>query len=173
MWTHYSAFATDDFKINSRLSLNIGLRYEYTPGFKSTKNYLASFDIQSGKIVVPDGMLPSVSPLLPRGYVDVIEASQAGFRNEYLIDADRNNFAPRIGIAWRPWNEKTVFRGGYGIYYDVTAQRLDASSPYQIAEPNFTNPAGTPVVVLPRCFRRAAREDQPLCRWPQRSTPSS
>lgn len=152
MWNHYSAFATDDFKINSRLTLNMGVRYEYTPGFKSTKDYLASFDIKTGKIVVPDGMLGSVSPLLPRGYVDVIEASQAGFRNTYLIDADRNNFAPRIGIAYRPWGDKTVFRGGYGIFYDVTAQRLDASSPFQIAEPAFTNPAGNPVVILPNVF---------------------
>lgn len=152
MWWHHAFFATDDFKVSSRLTLNVGVRYEYTPGFRSAKGYLASFDIGTGKIVVPDGMLDQVSPALPRGYVDVVEAGQAGFRDSYLIHADRNNIAPRIGIAYRPWGDKTVFRGGYGIFYDVTGQRLDAVSPFQIAEPNFTNPANNPAVILPRVF---------------------
>lgn len=152
MWQHYTLFITDDFKVTPRLTLNIGARYEYTPGFASSKGYLASFDIGTGKIVVPDGMIGSVSPAIPRSYVDVVEASKAGFRDSYLIHGDRNNIAPRVGFAYRPWGETTVFRGGFGIYYDVTGQRLDAVSPFQIAEPTFTNPTPNPTVTLPRVF---------------------
>ena len=60
-----------------------------------------------------------VSPLMPRGYVDVVEASQAGIASKSLLKNDTNNFAPRIGIAYRPWGESTVFRAGYGIFYDI------------------------------------------------------
>src|SRR5882724_6319299 len=110
MWRHYAFFATDDFKITPSLTLNIGVRYEYTAGFSSQKGYLASFDIGTGKIVVPDGMLGQVSSAIPRSYVDVIEASKAGYQDSYLIKPDRNNFAPRIGLAYRPWGDTTVFR---------------------------------------------------------------
>ena len=36
-----------------------------------------------------------------------------------MIDTDRNNFGPRIGLAWRPVGNKTVVRAGYGLYYLV------------------------------------------------------
>jgi Carboxypeptidase regulatory-like domain/TonB dependent receptor-like, beta-barrel len=149
----YEFFVTDDFKLTPRLSLSLGARYDYNPGFIEPSGRAAIFDIDSGKIVVPNGSLSQVSPLLPRGYVDVVEARDAGVPDRYLVRPDRNNIAPRIGLAYRPWGNNTVFRAGYGIFYDVTPVRVSAGgSPFEINEPNFTNPVGNPVVILPRVF---------------------
>jgi hypothetical protein len=150
-------FITDDYKITPRLTLNIGLRYEYHPGYSEANGQQSVFDIETGKIVVPDGALDRVSPLLPRGYVDVIEASQAGLPSQSLLRTDRNNLAPRFGLAWRPFGPETVFRAGYGIFYDVVPRAIAAGgSPFVINEPAHTNPAGAPTVILPRIFPPAA-----------------
>jgi Carboxypeptidase regulatory-like domain len=152
MWWHQQYFVTDDFKVTPHLTLNLGVRYEFTGGFKSMKDYVAAFDINTGKVVVPDDMVNKISPLMPRGYVDIMGASQAGYNNHYLINPDRNNFAPRVGLAYRPWGDTTVIRAGFGIFYDVTMQRLDASSPFTVSEPGFTNTYPNPTVVLPQVF---------------------
>ncbi len=115
----YDLFVTDDFKLRPNLTLSVGLRYELHPGWAETTGQQALFDVESGKIVVPDGALSKVSPLMPRGYVDIIEASQVGLHSTQLLKNDTNNFAPRIGIAYRPWGEGTVVRAGYGIFYDI------------------------------------------------------
>jgi hypothetical protein len=146
-------FLTDDFKVLPSVTLNIGLRYEYHPGYSEAQGQQAVFDLASGRIVVPDGSLNRVSPLLPRGYVDVVEASRAGLPGDTLIRSDRNNFAPRVGLAWRPFGPDTVFRAGYGIFYDVVPRAVPAGgAPFTINEPAFTNPANAPTVILPRVF---------------------
>jgi hypothetical protein len=146
-------FITDDFKLTPSLTLNIGMRYEYHPGYSEALGQQSVFDIGTGKIVVPDGALTRVSPLLPRGYVDVIEARQAGMPGGTLLRGDRNNFAPRFGLAWRPFGPNTVFRAGYGIFYDVVPRAVGAGgSPFVINEPGYTNPANAPTVILPRVF---------------------
>jgi len=150
----YDVFAADDFKVRPNLTLNVGLRYELHPGWSEEQGRQALFDITSGKIVVPDGSLSQVSPLLPRSYVDVVEASKAGFDSSKLLRTDRNNFAPRIGLAYRPWGNSTVLRAGYGIFLDIIPRSLSAASsaPFTIAEPSYTNPTPTPAVVFPRVF---------------------
>ncbi len=146
-------FVTDDVKVTPRLTLNIGVRYEWHPTYSEALGQQAVFDLESGRIVVPDGSLGRVSPLLPRGYVDVIEAREAGLPSKRLLRTDRNNFAPRLGIAWRPFGPDTVLRAGYGIFYDVVPRATPAGgSPFVINEPSFTNPANAPVVILPRVF---------------------
>ena len=145
----YDWFVMDDFKVNSKLTVNLGLRYEYHPYWTGT---LSAFDLATGRIVVPDGYLNRVSPLYPKGFVDIVEASQAGYPSRTLIRNDRNNFAPRIGVAYRPWGNTTVFRSGFGIFYDNVVFKADAAgSPYTVSEPEFTNPS-TPTVVLPQVF---------------------
>jgi hypothetical protein len=153
----YNFFITDDFKVNSKLTLNLGLRYELHPSWREARDMQAVFDIASGRIVVPDGGLERVSPLLPRGYVDVVAASEAGYPAENLLGTDTNNFAPRFGLAWRPFGNNTVFRGGYGIFYDVVPRAVSAGgAPFVVNEPSFTNPAGNPEVIFPQVFPAAA-----------------
>ena len=93
------------------------------------------FDISSGKIVVPDAALNKVSALLPKSYVGVITASQAGLPSA-LLKTDRNNIAPRIGLAWRPLSgsRRFVVRSGYGIYYDVLDRYYDVL-PFTVNQP--------------------------------------
>ncbi len=149
----YDFFALDDFKINSKLTLNIGVRYELHPPWHENHDLLSLFDVALGKIVVPDGGMSKVSPQLPAGYVGVVSASTAGLPQS-LVRADTNNFAPRVGLAYRPWGAHTVFRSGFGIYYDIDPREPAAGStvPFTINEPAFTNPSTNPTVIFPRVF---------------------
>lgn len=152
----YDVFVTDDFRITPKLTLNLGVRYELHPYWSEANGLLSTFDVDSGRIVVPNGSLSRVSPLLPRGYVGVVEARDAGFPGDTLIRTDTNNIAPRLGFAFRPWAGNTVIRGGFGIFYDVVTRSPNAGgSPFVINEPSFTNPANAPAVILPRVFPAA------------------
>lgn len=149
----YAGFIQDEWKATRRLTLNLGLRYQVYPGWKEENGRQALFDIASGAIVVPDGSLSKVSPLMPTGYVNVVEASKAGYSGSTLLRADKNNIAPRFGFAYRPWGNTTVIRGGYGIYFDAAPSGAAAGStvPFNIAEPAFTNPRDNPLT-LPTFF---------------------
>src|SRR5258708_4423302 len=94
---NYSSFIPDDWRVSSRLTLNIGLRYEYTTRVIEVANRMANFDIGANKVIL---------------------ASEGGIRERALANPDRNNFAPRFGLAWQ-MNSKTVLRTGYGIFYTL------------------------------------------------------
>jgi len=153
----YDFFAQDDWKITRNLTLNLGLRYDVHPGWIEDNDRMAFFDISAGRIVVPDGGLDKVSPLMPRGYVDIVTAGSVGLPSRALIRTDRNNVAPRIGFAYRPFGSgTTVVRGGYGLYFDMMPIELHASrTPFVFSETTFTNPTAAPVVVFPRVFPAA------------------
>jgi hypothetical protein len=147
----YSLYITDEWKVASRLTLTAGVRWDVHAPWTEANNRMAIFDIAKGNVVVPNGALSLVSPLLPSGYVDVVEASQAG-RPSNLVRNDWNNFAPRVGLAWRPFGNNTVFRGGFGIYYDTASwQPSSAGAPFVLNEPVFTNPTDNPLT-LPNVF---------------------
>ncbi|HZT32341.1 MAG TPA: carboxypeptidase-like regulatory domain-containing protein [Bryobacteraceae bacterium] len=153
-WAH-DFFAVDDFKISPRLTLNIGLRYELHLPWRENSNQLALFDIATGKIVVPDGMSSKVSPIFPKNYVGIEEASAAGFEPRTLVHPNMHNIAPRIGLAYRPWGNSTVFRAGYGIFYNVVpfVYAINFGGlPFVLNEPAYTNPSSNPTVILPRVF---------------------
>jgi len=148
----YSLFLQDEYRITPKLTLNYGLRWEYKAPWTEANNLLSAFDPKSGKIVVPDAALNKVSPLLPASYIGVISASQAGYPAN-LIDGYKKGFAPRFGAAWRPLDNNTVFRAGFGIYYDNYIDHpTTAGVPFSLAEPAFTNPSPNPTLVLPTVF---------------------
>ncbi len=111
-------FLQDDFKVSSRLTLNLGLRYEYQEPFGLTDNRFYNFDPASGKVVIASDARGRIDPLFNRA-IPIIEAPQVGFPDGGYRFADKNNWAPRVGFAWRPWSDnKSVVRGAYGIFSD-------------------------------------------------------
>jgi outer membrane receptor protein involved in Fe transport len=106
-------FLQDNWKATPRLSLNLGLRYDYE----------APFHVPDGRIVTID--YDQALPVFGKGApADVL----ANLTYRYLTDgptspfkANKSNFAPRVGFAYQPFADgKTVIRGGYGIFYDST-----------------------------------------------------
>jgi len=121
-------FFVDDFKVNSRLTLNLGLRWDRfgSPSFRD--GLMWNWDISTGNIVIPPGTERNVSPLYPKNIT--IAAGQV------RQNPDRTNFAPRVGLAWRPFGENTVVRGGYGLYTEALGRysRLNTGGPFEISE---------------------------------------
>lgn len=104
--SHYSAYAQDDWRVKSGLSLNFGLRYEYFSPYQEKYGRMANLDLS------PD--FTKVAVVIPGTPSPYSGAFPAG-----LIDPDKNNFSPRGAVSWRPFaGKRHVFRAGYGIYYD-------------------------------------------------------
>ena len=101
----YDFFAQDDWRIRANLTLLLGLRYEYQGPFTEANNQIANLDVAPGFTAsVP------VEPGQTGPFNGVFPAS--------LIRPDRNNYAPRVGLAWKPL-KLTVVRAGYGINYNL------------------------------------------------------
>jgi TonB dependent receptor len=109
-------FFQDDWKVSRRLTLNLGLRYEFeTPPTERFDRLLYSFDpaIDLGITV------PGVGPL--HGGVRFVNDNGVGRRQGEL---DKNNFGPRVGLAFSPGGN-VVVRGGYGIFYSSAINNIN------------------------------------------------
>jgi hypothetical protein len=134
----YDLFVNDDWRVTSNVTLNLGLRYEYLSPFTEANNQLANLDAAPG--------FSAVAPVLPGQtgpYSGVFPAS--------LVKPDRNNWAPRVGFAWKPFGNKTVVRGGYGINYNLgqyrsIVQQLAFQPPFSFTETNLLS-ATTPLTL--------------------------
>lgn len=118
---HVAVFVQDDWRVTPRLTLNFGLRYESHLPFNDYTNQLANFDrfFPGGRVVVQNAQgLAQVAPTFRAsiGNTPIVLAKDAGLP-ETLRRTDKNNFNPRFGFAYRPFNNNhTVIRGGAGIY---------------------------------------------------------
>jgi len=143
--TAYQAFVQDDYKITPRLTLNLGLRYEAQTPWIQKEDAHASIRPYPGCSLsecwqsrrfpdAPPGLVYPGDPGVPRG----------------LIPTDKNNFNPRIGIAWDLFgNGRTSVRAAYGIFsavnpYIMTAT-VNQSPPFLLpislpSPPSFSDP---------------------------------
>lgn len=153
-------FFQDDFKANRRLTLQLGLRYEYQTPTATTRDQLYNFDPATGKLVVPSEMaLSGVNPLFNRS-IPIMVADGKNFPLGHVTWPDRNNFGPRFGFAYRPFgNASFVIRSAYGIYYDKLGQGLTpGGGPYTVGSESFPNriTAGVPLFQFPLPFPNTA-----------------
>ena len=155
--TTWAFYAQDQFKVNARLTLNYGLRWELAGPYYSKHGAMYNFDLRNGALVVPDKGLPNVNPLYPKN-IPVVSASSAGFPADALIDFQKSNFEPRVGFAYKPFaGDRTVVRGGYGIYGNliygaIPVQQL-SGGPFS-GSVTYTNrfTSGTPLFSFPAPF---------------------
>lgn len=91
----WNFYVQDDWKVTDKLSINVGLRYEVDTPTRELNNKWTNFDVTTGKLLI------------------------AGFNTDEAtgVHADRNNFAPRLGFAYRV-RKGTVLRGGAGIFFN-------------------------------------------------------
>lgn len=122
------AYLQDDFKVNSKLTLNLGLRYEFATPLYEDKNRLSNYDPVSNTI---------------------IRAKGGSLYDRALVDPDRNNFAPRLGFAYNLM-DKTVIRGGYGIGY-IHFNRIGSADLLATNYPQITRANIPQSPALPRC----------------------
>ena len=110
----FGFFITDDWKATSKLTLNLGLRYDVDTLYQNTKGNMANFYPNLDELVVLKGTgVPDLFPGIP-----MVSGSSVGLNAGNYIGADHKMIAPRLGFAYRPLgNSKLVLRGGYGLYY--------------------------------------------------------
>ncbi len=122
--TYAQPYIQDDFRINNRLTLNFGLRYELNLPVSERRN---------GMIAFRPGEKSQTYPNAPRGLL-----FQGDPGVEQIVPTDKNNLAPRVGFAFDVFGDgKTSLRGGYGIYFDSLLGTLYGnfvtSTPFTVA----------------------------------------
>jgi hypothetical protein len=137
-------FVQDDIRVTPKLTVNIGLRYEYSPWLNGYKGQLGTFDPTKTKPIIVEGNTSQVdltsqyaAPAAYQFFGQYIQtSSQAGL--PYSITyTDRTQFGPRVGFAWQPLGPDTVIRGGFGMFYEPegTSGRVNRNIlPFLLAE---------------------------------------
>jgi hypothetical protein len=111
---YWAGYAQDDWRINSRLTLNLGLRYDIDVPRTERFNRMNFFDPEARS------PLADVVPGMPNLEGGVVFVGVDG-RNRYQYDWDTNNIAPRLGLSYQV-NEKTVVRAGYSHIFGPSNQ---------------------------------------------------
>ncbi len=105
----YAGFFQDDFKISSRLTLNLGMRWDYeSPAYERYNRMVQSLDFNAAS--------PIAAQATGLNLKGAVRFANTGGASRGSFAPDRNNFAPRVGFAYRLTN-KWVVRGGYGLYF--------------------------------------------------------
>lgn len=110
--TFYNGFVTDDFRVNGKLTINYGVRWEYETPVSELRGRLVNLNIE-----------PDFKAITPVSGSD-------------LVEPDRSGIQPRVSFAWRPMAASSlIVRGGFGIYrntnvYQAIAMRMAQQSPF-------------------------------------------
>ena len=162
----HSLYAQDDWHVLPHLTVNIGLRWEYTSPYADLYNRISNFDPVSQTVfTTTPGAVAVTGAITPVSY--------GGTYGKTLVHPDYKDFAPRIGFSYGI-NDKTVVRGGFGISYahytragsgdilGINAPQAQFASVTQIA-PTTTDKCSTPLpaqiitvgTTTPSCYATA------------------
>jgi hypothetical protein len=123
----YAFYVQDDLKLSKKLTVNLGLRYEFVSNVMGKYNALANFNIDTGMLDIVKGR---TDPLPPNFYPEIPVNRNAP---RTLVPNNKLNFGPRVGFAYSVLPH-TVIRGGYGIFY----------SSYESGPLSIPNPGNNP-----------------------------
>jgi hypothetical protein len=129
-----SFFGQDDWRASDKLTVNLGLRYDYMTPATEKDNRMANFD--------------------PAGAGALVFATDGSIEDRALVNPDRNNFAPRIGAVYKV-TDRTIIRGGYGVFYNQF-ERIGSEDQLALNPPGLQNiditapgsPSTTPVFFM-------------------------
>jgi Carboxypeptidase regulatory-like domain len=127
----FSGFIQDDFRITPHVTLNLGLRYDYQPWATERNNGLSNFSPST---------VDSVN-----GLKGAVLYGGKGFTGSPLGNTEKTAFGPRAGLAWDiAGNSKTVFRAGYGIYYEnvITRDMFGNTAGFASTSTSYNPPGG-------------------------------
>jgi hypothetical protein len=128
--SQYSFYAQDDWKPSSNLTVNLGMRYDYMTPALEADNRMSNFNGVDGLVSAKDGSVAD------RG----------------LVNPDRNNFAPRVGVTYLT-SSTTVLRGGYGMFYNLY-DRIGSEDQLALNAPFLINSSVSGATVRPQFFLR-------------------
>jgi hypothetical protein len=144
---YYSAFVNDDWKISQKLTLNLGLRYEYTTPFYDAQNRMtAPLDLTRPNSVIQGVQMPAAVQQYYPGTWNLNGAYQFESGSTPVWNKGWGSISPRVGFAYR-LNDKTSIRAGYGRYYtpweQVNSYGMEGANYY-----GFSVTSGAPNAIL-------------------------
>ncbi len=142
--TETGLFITDTFKVSSRLTVDMGFRWERFGPARFEDGLMFNWDQSTGNVIVETGAMQSISPLYPTNQIKVVE----GRATER---PSNRNFRPRLGGSYR-FSDKMVIRGGYGVYTLTEGRFVQAltGGPFQLSETFFNEIRnGQPLFMMP------------------------
>ncbi len=131
----YAFFVQDDWRAGDRLTLNLGLRYDFMSPSYERDNSQANFDPDTGSLVF---------------------ASDGSLEDRTLVTPDRNNLGPRLGAVYQ-LDDRTVLRGGYGMFFNPL-DRIGSEDQIALNPPGLRNinqqttSTTTPVLIMRNGF---------------------
>ncbi|HEY2930860.1 MAG TPA: TonB-dependent receptor [Acidobacteriota bacterium] len=163
---YYAGYVQDDFKVNSKLTLNLGLRYEFQPPMVEVTDRTSNFDLN---LTDPLTGMKGAVVFAGKG------PGRSGKRR--FVDSDKNDFGPRLGFAFSP-DGKTSIRAAYGIFYNASVFNGFSGAPFQrgfAGTNNMSNPFnftslfnwdnGYPGNFVPAAFTPAAWQFGGVTHW--------
>jgi len=139
----YALYVQDNFRVTQRLTLNLGLRWEYYSPVMEKHNQLSGFDIPNHAVIIGDSIqqketlgntTPAIIALEQSLGVKFETNQQAGWPTS-LMTSQKDQFAPRLGFAYRAGDgaKSFVLRGGYSIsYFPVNTRTMNQGAEYNM-----------------------------------------
>lgn len=144
--TYYQFFVQDDIRLTPRLTINAGLRYEYSPWLDGYKGQIGTFVptlskpiVVGGTGTVPDLSSQFAAPTAYQFFGQYIQTAATAGLPQNLTYTDKRQWAPRFGISYSV-SDRTVIRGGFGMFYEPegTSGRVNLNMlPFRLNETVF------------------------------------